>query len=248
MSKALDSWDDQPTLAPANIASTSTKPGSFKPRIPKPAAVRDDWEDDDDDNEADLPVTEEQNKQIWEDANTREHHPMPSVVLVRGGSSAPSSAVVSPSLPLNQPPPMRILKRPSPALSPPQSGDPNTTNTAALQAEALKMREKKYQEARERIFGSSNGSNTDVSQAHSNTPLNDNAKANNQSGKDIQFSGKKSRSPNPTSPPSTQIIREPRGPREGQNAAGFGARRMGPTSVSPLADDQALPEQSVATS
>ncbi|KAF9045442.1 hypothetical protein BJ165DRAFT_1477420 [Panaeolus papilionaceus] len=222
---------------PVVIASAGTSSSALKSRTTKAIAVRDDWEDDEQDDDEEQPITRERNKQIWEDANTRVVHPMPAVILVRAASTA-ASTVTSPSLPLNQPPSMRILKRPSPSVSPTQSGASNTANAAALQAEALKERERKYQEARERIFGASSGSSSDISQPPGTTHLSDEARMN-QSGKEIHFSGaKKTRSPNPTSPTTTQIIREPRGPGTGPNAAGFGDRRTGPSSVSSLPGDQ----------
>ena len=70
---------------------------------------------------------------------------MPSLVISRGTSS---TSVALPSLPLNQPPPMRILKRPSPSLSPIPSTNSNSAN-----GETLKEREARYHAARERIFG-----------------------------------------------------------------------------------------------
>lgn len=73
---------------------------------------------------------------------------MPSLVISRGTSS--TSAALA-SLPLNQPPPMRILKRPSPSsLSPTTS-----TTSGSATGETLKEREARYHAARERIFGPS---------------------------------------------------------------------------------------------
>jgi len=147
--------------------------------------VRDDWEmDDDEEEEASRPV-DVQNKQIWEDANTKEHHPMPALVISRGTSST----TVTPSLPLNQPPAMRILKRPSPSISPSQS----STNLNPT-GETFQEREARYQAARERIFGASpEGSLDNEDKKQNSTP-------------------KKATSPTSLLNPATKIVREPRGP------------------------------------
>jgi hypothetical protein len=78
---------------------------------------------------------------------------MPSLIISRGTSS---TSVALPSLPLNQPPQMRILKRPSPSLSPMAS-----TNSGSAAGETLKEREARYHAARERIFGVSNEKEND---------------------------------------------------------------------------------------
>lgn len=107
---------------------------------------------------------------------------MPSLVISRNSTSS-----VTPSLPLNQPPAMRILKRPSPAIS-------SSASTSTVSAgETFQEREARYQAARERIFGSS----TDNSQ--------------NNGGKKSP-KAKKATSPTSPSNPSVKVVREPRGP------------------------------------
>ena len=130
---------------------------------------------------------------------------MPSLIISRGTSS---TSVALPSLPLNQPPQMRILKRPSPSLSPIVS-----TNSGSTAGETLKEREARYHAARERIFGASNeeqGNNND------NKPT------------------RKIVSP-PLSAASVKLVREPRGP-DGSNfdTKGFGERKAKrPPAISP---------------
>lgn len=70
---------------------------------------------------------------------------MPDLIISRGTSS---TSVALPSLPLNQPPPMRILKRPSAS-----SSSTPSTNSGSVAGETLKEREARYHAARERIFG-----------------------------------------------------------------------------------------------
>ncbi|PPQ95355.1 hypothetical protein CVT26_008200 [Gymnopilus dilepis] len=181
MAGNVDAWDTgAPYTRPPISASSS------KSQISKPAPVRDDWDADDDDDEAASPeAIEERNKQVWEDANLKEHRPMPSLVISRGSSSTSTM----PSLPINEPPPMRILKRPSPAISPSQSSSSNVST------ETLQEREARYQAARERIFGTL-------------APTGDASDSGD----------KKKKSPRPTPPtspplpPSNRIVREPHGP------------------------------------
>lgn len=87
---------------------------------------------------------------------------MPSLIISRGASTS----VALPSLPLNQPLQMRILKRPSPSsLSPTVP-----TNSSSATGETLKEREARYHAARERIFGTSQQENDDNKKAASNSP------------------------------------------------------------------------------
>ncbi|KAF4613278.1 hypothetical protein D9613_011017 [Agrocybe pediades] len=222
---ATDTWGDEPgsTMSVKHIMSGSgsgTSTGrSFKP-IKAPAVV-DDWEmdnEDEDEEDAARPVTDVQNKRIWEDANSKEYRPMPSLVISRNSTSIS----VTPSLPLNQPPPMRILKRPSPGVSPSAS-----TSTAPV-GETFQEREARYQAARERIFGTSGDT----------TPPSDDNTTKKGSNK-----SKKAASPtNPQNPPSVKVVREPRGPAS-PNASGeyapankgFGERRGGMRPPGPSA-------------
>ncbi|KAF5325237.1 hypothetical protein D9619_009868 [Psilocybe cf. subviscida] len=202
MSRPTDSWDDTPSQSgSAPFASGSA--AAYSTKKPKISVVRDDWEMDDDD-EADTmtPIAvEEQNKRIWEDANTKPQHPMPKVVMSRG-ASAP---VTSPSLPLNQPPPMRILKRPS--------ATPAQVKQIASPGESFQEREARYQAARERIFGTSS-----PDAAGATTPKDTQKKA----------SGSASPSSGPQVSPATKVIRDPRGPPNQSSVAsdsrGFGER------------------------
>ena len=123
---------------------------------------------------------------------------MPSLIISRGTSS---TSVVPPSLPLNQPPQMRILKRPSPSISPTA---PELTNSGSAAGETLKEREARYHAARERIFGASN---------------------EGQENDDDKRSIRKFVSP-PVSLNPVKLVREPRGP-DGSNfdTKGFGERK-----------------------
>ncbi len=77
-------------------------------------------------------------------SNARESRPMPSVIMSRPSATSNTSS----SLPLNQAPTMRILKRPSQSSSP-------LTNLNNTVGDTLQDREARYLAARERIFGSS---------------------------------------------------------------------------------------------
>lgn len=134
-------------------------------------------------------------------SNNHEHHPMPSLIISRGSSSIPAT----PSLPLNQPPAMRILKRPSPSQSPSQSSANLNSN-----GETLQQREARYQAARERIFGASSDGPQETGQKK------------NSSQKSLSSQ----------TPPPPTVVREPRGPSsvstDGQSIPqnkGFGDRK-----------------------
>jgi len=104
----------------------------------KPTHVPDDWDNDDEDEETD-------SQKIWETANTKS--PMPQLVISR---SSTSTTVVPPPPPAIIQAPMRILKRPAPTTTPPNTSSASSSPVPQTLAE----REAKYQEARERIFGS----------------------------------------------------------------------------------------------
>ncbi|KAF8960945.1 hypothetical protein BDZ97DRAFT_1277599 [Flammula alnicola] len=222
MPRSIDTWDDEPRRPTRSIASASGSKSSI-PKIQQPIAVRDDWELDDDEEEDVGRSVDEQNKRIWEDANTKEHHPMPALVISRGTSAS----VTTPSLPLNQPPAMRILKRPS--ASPSQS----STNVNATTGETLQEREARYQAARERIFGSSS----------EETPENGDKKSN-------PTFKKATTSTLPPPSPATKAVRDPRGPSNGAaNASGksedkgFGERKKlaPPSSTTPVSTASTTP-------
>jgi hypothetical protein len=133
---------------------------------------------------------------------------MPSLIISRGTSS---TSVTLPSLPLNQPPQMRILKRPSPSISPTAS-----TNSGSAAGETLKEREARYHAARERIFGAS-----------------PNEEQENGDKKPIRKVVSPPLSANPAA--SVKLVREPRGP-DGSNfdTKGFGERKaQRPPAISP---------------
>ena len=133
---------------------------------------------------------------------------MPSLIISRGTSS---TSVALPSLPLNQPPQMRILKRPSPSLTPTVS-----TNSGSAAGETLKEREARYHAARERIFGAS-----------------PNEEQENDDKKSIRKVVSPPHSPDP--PAIVKLVREPRGP-DGSNfdTKGFGERKaQRPPAISP---------------
>ncbi|KAF9011931.1 hypothetical protein BDQ17DRAFT_797060 [Cyathus striatus] len=134
-SAVIDPWDQLPP-----ITTSTTRP------------PRDDWEDEDDEEEEDIPPPSqdpdpaaESNKKLWEDANSKPSAPMPYVVL----SPSATTPVVAPPSGAFQPT-MRILKRPSPASN---SSSGSGSATPAKEG-GFKEREKRYLEARERIFGS----------------------------------------------------------------------------------------------
>ncbi|KAF6751700.1 hypothetical protein DFP72DRAFT_473022 [Ephemerocybe angulata] len=138
-------WDDEE-------ARTTTTTGGVPSRPPKPASspIKDDWEDDDPSSEDEAP-TEERNKQIWEDANTKAHHPMPDVILSRNASLPAPTAHIPPQGVFDQLPKMKILKRPS--SSSPSTLPSSTSADAANALGSIEERQSRYNEARERIFG-----------------------------------------------------------------------------------------------
>ncbi|KAI1790106.1 hypothetical protein LXA43DRAFT_532584 [Ganoderma leucocontextum] len=181
-------------------------------RRAKPAAdtVRDDWDDDDDElEEAEDP------QRLWEEANQRA--PMPELVIA--GSSTSGAAATSPP-PAAFQPSLRILKRPtasssssSSASSLPTAGSGSSNASSSTYAE----REARYQAARDRIFG--NNSPSPGTPSEPSQP-----KTQNSAPK--------------RSPPSVQIVREPKGPSiadpeatspdgrgQGDDSRGFGSRR-----------------------
>ena len=107
---------------------------------------------------------------------------------------------------------MRILKRPSPSISPTAS-----TNSGSAAGETLKEREARYHAARERIFGTSPNEE--------------------QENEDKKKPARKVVSPPlpPNLAASVKLVREPRGP-DGINVdtKGFGERKaQRPPAISP---------------
>ncbi|KJA23854.1 hypothetical protein HYPSUDRAFT_560831 [Hypholoma sublateritium FD-334 SS-4] len=199
-----DSWEEEPRQP--SVASSSEN----RLRASAPTIVPDDWElDDEEEEEATGISLEEKNKQIWEDANLKIHHPMPTLVISRGASTS----VSTPSLPLNQPPPMKILKRPS------ASASPSSTNTSTPVGETFREREARYQVARERIFGVSSEQAADSADPATKA----------------QGSSRKANSPASPLSPATKVVRNPRGPPNTTSGAvpenGFKGRRKPSTPV-----------------
>jgi hypothetical protein len=106
---------------------------------------------------------------------------------------------------------MRILKRPSPSLSPAAS-----TNSGSAAGETLKEREARYHAARERIFGASS-----------------NEEQENDDKKSIRRVVSPPLSPLP--PATVKLVREPRGPDGSKfDTKGFGERKaQRPPAISP---------------
>ena len=131
---------------------------------------------------------------------------MPSVIVSRGLSISS----ISSSLPLNEPPKMRILKRPSPSTNIPT----NINNTTE---ESLQDREARYRAARQRIFGTSTREDEVMGEM------------------ELEHQSSKKPSPTPSTIPS-QVIRELRGPTFVDSANGFSNKgfinRQSKTTVS----------------
>ncbi|OJA14954.1 hypothetical protein AZE42_03697 [Rhizopogon vesiculosus] len=106
--------------------------------------IPDDWDNDEDE--------EEDNAKVWEDANNKA--PMPELII---SPSSTGTSVVSPP-PAAYQPTMRILKRPSPS----QSASNSTTSLSSQTRNTLAEREAQYQEARNRIFGTSEDCGDDL--------------------------------------------------------------------------------------
>lgn len=117
---------------------------------------------------------------------------MPSVIVSRGLSISSTSS----SLPLNEPPKMRILKRPSPSNN-------NPTNINNTMGESLQDREARYLAARQRIFGTS---------------------MEDEKMGEMKLEHQFSKQPSPTPSISSQAIRELRGPTFGDSANGFNCK------------------------
>jgi len=155
--------------------------------------------------------------------NSKEFRPMPSLVISRNSTTI----ALTPSLPLHQPPQMRILKRPSPTTT----AVPSASSVAA--GGTLREREARYQAARERIFG-----------VPGDESLQNTVDKNNGESK------KASRTSSYNS--SVKVVREPRGPpntndtKEG-NSRGFVERRgkQPPRSLPP--DSVSLPPANIPT-
>jgi len=215
MSTMADTWDDQHIRTTRPIASGSTSVRS------KNVVVPDDWDLDEEEEEDIGRLVDTHNKQLWEDANAKVHHPMPDLIISRGTSS---TSVALPSLPLNQPPPMRILKRPSAS-----SSSTASTNSGSVAGETLKEREARYHAARERIFGVS--------------PDEEPAQESDEKKKPTR----KVVSPPLSSLPaaSVKLVREPRGPDANvgsdSNTKGFGERKAKEPPATRIRTDHSCP-------
>ncbi|KAG1888219.1 hypothetical protein F4604DRAFT_1716071 [Suillus subluteus] len=129
-SQGSTSADDYAGLSSYPLAGAATKP-QRKPQ----QVVPDDWDNDEDE--------EEDNAKVWEDANNKA--PMPELII----SPSSTGTCVVPPPPAAFQPTMRILKRPSPS----QSASNSTTSLSSQTRNTLAEREAQYQEARNRIFG-----------------------------------------------------------------------------------------------
>ncbi|KAG1861128.1 hypothetical protein DFJ58DRAFT_905423 [Suillus subalutaceus] len=140
-STSADVWDqpnDYAGLSSYPLAGAATKP-QRKPQ----QVVPDDWDNDEDEDE--------DNAKVWEDANNKA--PMPELII----SPSSTGTCVVPPPPAAFQPTMRILKRPSPS----QSASNSTTSLSSQTRNTLAEREAQYQEARNRIFGTTSERGSD---------------------------------------------------------------------------------------
>ncbi|KAG2347022.1 hypothetical protein BDR05DRAFT_958464 [Suillus weaverae] len=138
-STSADVWD-QPS---DHFGQSSYPPGASTKSQRKPQqVVPDDWDDDED---------EEDSAKVWEDANNKA--PMPELII----SPSSTGTCVVPPPPAAFQPTMRILKRPSPS----QSASNSTTSLSSQTRNTLAEREAQYQEARNRIFGTTSERGSD---------------------------------------------------------------------------------------
>ncbi|KAG2134131.1 hypothetical protein DEU56DRAFT_810137 [Suillus clintonianus] len=130
-STSADVWDQ-----PSDYTSLSSYPPSAATKSRKAQqVVPDDWDNDEDE--------EEDSAKVWEDANNKA--PMPELII----SPSSTGTCVVPPPPAAFQPTMRILKRPSPS----QSASNSATSLSSQTRNTLAEREAQYQEARNRIFG-----------------------------------------------------------------------------------------------
>ncbi|KAF9645237.1 hypothetical protein BDM02DRAFT_3271842 [Thelephora ganbajun] len=135
-------WAQQPTSVSAHDDTSSAR--NLAQAKVKLTHVPDDWDNDDEEEETD-------SQKIWETANTKS--PMPQLMISRSSTSA---TVFSPPPSTLIQAPIRILKRPTPT-----TPSNNSSVSPSPVPQTLAEREAKYQEARERIFGSSTPSEQD---------------------------------------------------------------------------------------
>ncbi|KAG1773597.1 hypothetical protein EV702DRAFT_1129251 [Suillus placidus] len=138
-STSADVWD-QPS---DHFGQSSYPPGAATRSQRKPQqVVPDDWDNDEE---------EEDSAKVWEDANNKA--PMPELII----SPSSTGTCVVPPPPAAFQPTMRILKRPSPS----QSASNSTTSLSSQTRNTLAEREAQYQEARNRIFGTTSERGSD---------------------------------------------------------------------------------------
>ncbi|KAG2749715.1 hypothetical protein P692DRAFT_20778534 [Suillus brevipes Sb2] len=139
-STSADVWD-QPS---DHSRLCSYPPGAATKSQRKPQqVVPDDWDNDEDE--------EEDSAKVWEDANNKA--PMPELII----SPSSTGTCVVPPPPAAFQPTMRILKRPSPS----QSASNSSTSLSLQTRNTLAEREAQYQEARNRIFGTTSEHGSD---------------------------------------------------------------------------------------
>jgi len=130
-------------------------------RRKEPEHIPDDWEDDDDE---DVPQVTQDSKMIWDEANKRPAtNNMPIIMARTGGGS--SVSFVPPAEAFNKP--RQILRRQLTANgsgSGTQTPDPNSGRSSPKEGDnkhhTLAEREKAYLDARDRIFGKSDSSDS----------------------------------------------------------------------------------------
>lgn len=139
-STSADVWDQ-----PSDLSRLSSYPPGAATKLQrKPQqVVPDDWDNDEDE--------EEDSAKVWEDANNKA--PMPELII----SPSSTGTCVVPPPPAAFQPTMRILKRPSPS----QSASNSTTSLSLQTRNTLAEREAQYQEARNRIFGTTSERGSD---------------------------------------------------------------------------------------
>jgi hypothetical protein len=139
-STSADVWDQ-----PSDYSGLSSYPpgAAIKSQRKPQQVVPDDWDNDEEE--------EEDNAKVWEDANNKA--PMPELII----SPSSTGTSVIPPPPAAFQPTMRILKRPSPS----QSASNSTTSLSSQTRNTLAEREAQYQEARNRIFGTTSERGSD---------------------------------------------------------------------------------------
>ncbi|RPA78778.1 hypothetical protein BJ508DRAFT_152665 [Ascobolus immersus RN42] len=207
--------DSKSSESAASDAKATAKPAIIAKKVLDPWTVED-WETAAD---RDPPATadirpEEVNKKLWETANQFE-----SVEILPSNTPQPRTLYK---------PEVKILKRTASA-TPPPSSRKESSQTAA---ESLKERERRYKEAREKLFGPESEAQ-DSSNSRSGSPGPNEGSGNNSGSNNNQKNGGKKKNKrrekdadaeaNSQLPPISVPIRAPKGP----DSLGFGFGRGG---------------------